>query len=126
MNTLRTLFLTYLLVQMLAGCATGRIIGYRNDIQPLLESKCYRCHLPPDGEGFLKTGLNMQTYETLMAGTYYGKVIISGDSRRSILNKLVEGRAGTSMLMPHDSGSRLSDEEIQILRLWVEQGAKYN
>jgi uncharacterized membrane protein len=60
-----------------------------------------------------------------MAGTYYGEVIIPGDSRRSILNKLVEGRAGKAMLMPHDSNSSLTDAEIETLRLWVEQGAEY-
>ena len=62
-----------------------------------------------------------------MKGSYFGQVIIPGDSKRSILNKLVEkGRAGKSMLMPHDSNSSLTDEEIEALRLWVEQGAEYN
>jgi len=115
-----------LLPALLAGCATGTTVGYRNDVRPLLEQKCFRCHTPPDGEGYLKTGLNMQTYESLMAGTYYGEVIIPGDSKRSILNKLVEGRAGRAMQMPHDSDRPLTDAEIRILRLWVEQGAEFN
>ena len=68
----------------------------------------------------------MQSYESLMHGTFYGEVIVPGDSRRSILNKLVEGRAGEAMLMPHNSNSRLTDAEIEALRLWVEQGAKYD
>jgi Planctomycete cytochrome C len=114
-----------LLVVLLVGCATGRTIGYRSDIQPLLKQKCFRCHTPPDGEGYLKTGLDIQSYGSLMAGTYYGEVIIPGDSRRSILNKLVEGRAGKAMRMPHDSSS-LTDAEIETLRLWVEQGAEDN
>ena len=114
-----------LFLALLTGCATSRPVGYQSDVYPLLKHKCFRCHTPPNGEGFLKTGLNMQTYESLMAGTYYGEVIIPGDSRRSILNKLVEGRAGKAMLMPHDSNSSLTDAEIETLRLWVEQGAEY-
>ena len=82
--------------------------------------------MPPDGEGFLKTGLDMQSYESLMQGTFYGEVIVPGDSRRSILNKVVEGRAGQAMLMPHNSDNKLSDAEIEALRLWVEQGAHFN
>jgi uncharacterized membrane protein len=118
--------LVCLLIALLAGCATGRTVGYQHEIRPLLKQKCFRCHTPPDGEGYLKTGLNMQTYESLMAGTYYGEVIVPGDSKRSILNKLIEGRAGKTMLMPHDSDSRLTDTEIETLRLWVEQGAEFN
>lgn len=126
MYTIRWVWFANLLLSLLAGCATGRTVGYQSEIHPLLEQKCLHCHIPPDGEGYLKTGLNMLTYETLMAGTYFGEVIIPGDSKRSILNKLIEGRAGKDMLMPHDNNSTLSDAEIESLRLWVEQGAEYN
>lgn len=125
MRATRPMLQLCLIAAVLAGCVSGRTIVYRDDIAPLLERKCYQCHLPPDGEGYLKAGLSMQSYESLMAGTFYGEVIIPGDSKRSILNKLVEGRAGKSMLMPHDSNSSLTDEEIEALRLWVEQGAEY-
>ncbi|MDX2507766.1 MAG: hypothetical protein QNL62_25275 [Gammaproteobacteria bacterium] len=43
----------------------------------------------------------MASYKTLMNGTIYGPVIVVGDSRRCILNKLIEGRAGNYMRMPH-------------------------
>jgi uncharacterized membrane protein len=126
MRVIARFWLVCLLLMLLAGCATSRSVGYQSEVRPLLKQKCFRCHTPPDGEGYLKVGLNMQTYESLMAGTYYGEVIIPGDSRRSILNKLVEGRAGKAMLMPHDSDSRLTDAEIETLRRWVEQGAAHN
>jgi uncharacterized membrane protein len=122
----RRVWLACFLMVLLAACATGRTVGYRSDIQPLLKQKCLRCHTPPDGEGYLQTGLDMRTYESLMQGTFYSEVIIPGDSRRSILNKLVEGRAGKDMIMPHNSDNKLTDAEIEMLRLWVEQGAEYN
>ena len=81
------------------------------------------CHAPPAGEGFIKTGLSMATHADLMRGTMYGPVIVPGDSRHSILNMLVEGRADPSMRMPHGRKS-LSSEEVEILRLWVEYGAR--
>jgi hypothetical protein len=61
-----------------------------------------------------------------MQGTYYGPVIVPGDSRHSILNMLVEGRANASMRMPHGRGEPLTQQEIEVLRLWVEQGAQNN
>ncbi len=47
---------------------------------------------PPSGLGYIQTGLNMASYDTMMDGTVFGVVIIPGDSKRSVINKLVEGR----------------------------------
>jgi hypothetical protein len=108
------------------ACATKPAVSYRFDVNPILKDNCLQCHVSPNGVGYLSTGLNMVSYETLMHGTIYGPVIVPGDSRRSILNKLVEGRAGNYMLMPHDKKDALTEEEIKILRLWVNQDAKNN
>ena len=109
-----------------AGCQTQPKISFRSDVFPVLEKNCLECHTPPGGEGYRKTGLNMQDYESLMAGTVYGPVVLPGDSRKSILNMLVEGRADASMRMPHNREEPLTGDEIAILRLWVQQGALDN
>ena len=111
---------------ILSGCATNQKIGFKNDINPILRNKCQKCHLPPDGEGYIETGLNMESYDTLMNGNVYGKVVIPGDSKRSVLNKLVEGRAGDMMRMPHGDAKNLTAEEIEFFKLWVNQGALNN
>ena len=111
---------------MLSGCATDRVVGFQSDIDPILQKKCQQCHLPPDGAGYVQTGLNMESYYTLMNGTVFGEVIIPGDSKRSVLNKLVEGRAGEMMRMPHGDAKKLTAEEVEFLKLWVNQGALNN
>lgn len=119
----------YLMVPVtvvLTGCSIGHQVSYRQEVLPTLERNCFACHKPPQGEGFVKTGLDLTSYESLMRGSLYGPVIRPGDSRKSVLNMLVEGRADSSMRMPHNSKYPLSDREIDILRLWVEQGARNN
>ena len=112
-----------LLVLVTCGCIKEqRQVSFRNDVRPILEANCIECHTPPAGEGYIKIGLSMATHADLMQGTIYGPVIVPGDSRHSILNMLVEGRADPSMRMPHGRRS-LSSEEVEILRLWVEYGA---
>jgi len=123
---LRTCLLCTLSSLGLIGCATEPVVSYQLDIDPILQEKCSLCHIPPDGTGYRMTGLSLESYKTLMQGTVYGAVIIPGDSRRSILNKLVEGRAGSLMLMPHNRNKTLTEEEIQAFRLWVNQGALNN
>ena len=108
-----------------AGCATQQV-SYRNDVVPILESRCTKCHVPPDGIGYKTTGLSMDSYQSLMQGTDYGPVVVAGDSRRSILNMLVEGRAGQQQRMPHNEKDGLSESQIETLRNWVNQGALDN
>lgn len=115
-----------LLVLVISGCIKEeRQISFQRDVQPILKANCIECHIPPNGKGYLKTGLSMATYEDLMKGTIYGPVIVRGDGRHSIFNMLVEGRANTSIRMPHGREPLVS-EEIKILRLWVEHGALNN
>ena len=108
-----------------SGCATQQV-SYRDDVVPILESRCIKCHVSPDGVGYRATGLELGSYESLMQGTAYGQVIVAGDSRRSMLNMLVEGRAGRLQRMPHNDEQGLTDEQIETLRAWVNQGAANN
>lgn len=111
---------------MSSGCIRQeRQVSFQGDVQPILNDKCIECHIPPQGKGYLETGLSMASYEDLMQGTVYGPVIVAGDSRHSILNMLVEGRVDPSLCMPHGRQA-LGSEEIEILRLWVEHGALNN
>ena len=118
-------FIIFIGLCALAGCATQQV-SYQQDVVPILEQRCRACHVAPDGAGYQATGLLMDSYESLMNGTDYGPVIIAGDSRRSILNMLVEGRAGNMQRMPHDENEGLSHAEIEILKEWVNQGALNN
>ena len=77
--------------------------------------------------GRLQTvGPGPKSYETLMEGSIYGPAIVPGNSRKSPVNILVEGRAGnltSEMKMRHIP---ITDHEIKTLHLWVEQGAQNN
>jgi hypothetical protein len=122
----RHVFLGGVFIAWLAGCAIRQPISYHQDVYPVLETNCLACHRPPDGKGYLKTRLSMESYQSLMRGTLYGPVIVPADSRKSIFNMLVEGRADDSLRMPHQRNEPLTAQEIEILRLWVDQGARDN
>ena len=118
-------WLTIWLFTLLTGCATQQV-SYRNDIAPLLQSRCIECHVAPEGSGYKATGLTLGSYDALMKGTVYGPVIVAGDSRRSILNMLVEGRAGQLQSMYHEDGGAFSERELRLFSDWVNQGALNN
>ena len=110
---------------IITACTTKQV-SYQNEIEPILNSKCVKCHTPPDGIGYKKTGLKMTSYETLMKGTVYGPVILPGDSQRSIFNKMVDGRVGELRKIMHTEGKGLNEHEVKMLRSWVDQGALRN
>jgi len=110
----------------LAGCSIEPRISYQRDVHPIFEDKCIDCHTPPYGEGYRKTGLDMGNYKTLAQGSIYGPVIVPGNSTKSTQNMLVEGRAGDLSRALEIQHKLMTDHEIEVLRLWVGQGARNN
>ena len=68
----------------------------------------------------------MESYESLMEGSIYGPVVVPGDSKTSPLNMQIEGRAGDLSEQLKNRNMPITEHEIEVLRLWVEQGAKNN
>jgi len=100
-------------------------VSYKNDIRPIIDDYCLNCH-KPGGKGYKKSGLDMRTYKSLMKGTKFGTVIKPGDSYTSILVQVVEGRVHPSIKMPYGMDGSLAKDKIELLRKWVQQGAKNN
>lgn len=108
---------------MLGACAP-RDVSFSADVQPILEKYCLDCHVR-GGPGYDASGFDMSSHESLMKGGKYGAFVIPGDPFGSNLMVLVEGRAHPSIRMPHGR-EKLSDREIEVLKAWVQEGAKNN
>ena len=111
------------LTLFIAACG-AREVSYKADVQPILKQYCLECH-GEGGKGYEASGLLMSSHESLMKGTRFGSIIKPGDSLSSVLIMLVEGRASPAIKMPHGKES-LPKDKIEVLRKWVEQGAKNN
>ncbi|MDP2759750.1 MAG: c-type cytochrome domain-containing protein [Sideroxyarcus sp.] len=103
-------------------------VSFKRDVQPILHDYCISCHNPSsDSRGYVKSGLDLTSYESLMKGTKFGKVIVPGDSEASTFTKLLTGtNKGLKMPMGLNAGGTLDRQYILTLRKWVKQGAKNN
>ena len=110
----------------IVGCATTPQISYQQDVHPIFVDMCIACHTPPLGEGYKQSGLDMKSYEALMEGSIYGPAIVPGNSRTSPLIILIEDRAGNLARAMKNMHKPITDHEIEVLNLWVEQGARNN
>ena len=110
-------------VLALSACAPSGV-SYNKDVQPILAKNCAECHAPGQ-KGFEASGLDITSYQTLMKGGKFGPLVKPGDALSSSLNMLVEGRVHASIQMPHGR-AKLPDKDIEILKVWVNEGAKNN
>jgi len=108
-----------------AGCERNQVVSYSKDVVPILDKHCRTCHVPGQA-GYVVSGFELGSYETLMKGTQFGPVVLPGDPLTSVLVMLIEGRVDPSLKMPHGGASVPAKEEVLTIRRWVEQGAKNN
>jgi hypothetical protein len=127
MNPSRSVWLWVALagLAVVAGCERSKAVSYSRDVVPILDKHCKACHVPGQA-GYVVSGFELGSYESLMKGTQYGPVVLPGDALTSVLVMLVEGRVDPSLKMPHGGASTPSPDEILTIRRWVEQGAKNN
>lgn len=121
----RTAILGATLIFILAGCEGSGPVTYSRDVQPILAENCLDCH-QKGGAGYEASGFSMMTYDELMKGTKYGPMVIPGDAEGSNLVVLMEGRADPSISMPHGGLDKVPQSEIDLIRTWIDQGAKKN
>lgn len=101
-------------------------VSFKNDVFPIIYDHCLNCHIP-GGKGYVKSGLDLRTYEGLMKGTKFGAVVKPGDSETSTFTKLLEGtNKGLKMPAGLNASGTLDRQYILVMRKWVQQGAKNN
>jgi hypothetical protein len=99
-------------------------VTYTHDVEPIIQKHCTECHTTGQ-QGAKSSGLLMDSYESLMRGTSIGQVINPGSAMSSSLYILISGKDRLTITMPHGR-KPLSDEEIETIRVWIENGAVEN
>jgi formylglycine-generating enzyme required for sulfatase activity len=108
----------FLIALAVAACAYPQTSGinFIKDVAPILEQQCFPCHSAAKSAG----GLAMTSRKALLdrKGVVPGK---PDDSPLYTLAALPVGRKGA---MP-PGGPRLSDDKLNLLKHWIEQGADW-
>ena len=99
--------------------APGSGSFYVKQISPILDANCFACH----GEGKVKGGLRMDSYNLLMKGGKDGLAIVPGSPEKSLLLQRVTLPSSHKQFMPAEGKPPLKPEEIARIKAWVEQGA---
>jgi mono/diheme cytochrome c family protein len=100
--------------------SAGRQIDFLKDIQPVFSNSCYECHGPEKQKG----GLRLDQKEPALKGGDSGPLLVPGKSAESLLIQAVTGAKDDLARMPKKR-EPLSDEQIGLLRAWIDQGATW-
>ena len=117
------LLLTIVATVGFASQARAVEVSFSRDIRPLLAEKCFRCHGPDAGtrEGDLR--LDMRDDATAQRDD--APAIVPGDADGSNLIVRVSSDDEDARMPPADAGEPLNTRQIDLLRRWIESGARY-
>ncbi|TWU06198.1 DUF1553 domain-containing protein [Stieleria varia] len=113
----RQISLALILLSICTLCrADERSIDFQTQIAPIFEQHCIRCHSSVSDKG----DVSLETFDDLKANEF----VIAGTPDASYLIDLVMSQDGEPPAMPQEA-TPLSNTEVDLLRRWIVQGAKW-
>ena len=90
-------------------------------ISPIFDSKCVKCH----NTGKSKGNLMLSSIDKILLGGEKGQIIKSNSSVDSRLYTYLNLPIDDEMHMPPDGNSQLNDNEKELIKLWIDEGADF-
>jgi len=98
-------------------------VDFSRDIQPILSDRCYKCHGPDEAKR--EADLRLDREESALAERDGKRAIVPGDLKSSELYRRITSDDADERMPPPDSKLSLTPREIELLRRWIAQGAKW-
>lgn len=102
-----------------------RKLEFNRDIRPILSDACFHCHGPDEKErkGGLRLDLESHAYKAGKSGL---EAIIRGNADESeIISRIHLPVNDSEHMPPPESGKSLTNDQKEILKRWINQGAEY-
>jgi uncharacterized membrane protein len=113
-------------LRSLAGLAPRRTITsvstaepFADVVGPMLVERCASCH----NEDKQEADLVLTTYAGVMRGGESGRVVVAGNTQLSELLRRIELPHDDEEFMPAEGKTPLTDQQVAIIRWWIEAGA---
>ncbi len=104
---------------------TGGAVDFQRDVRPILSDNCFSCHGPD--ESTRKVRLRLDTQEGAFAQRPNGHAIVAGDPEASLVyERITQDDDRLRMPPPALSNKTLSDDQVDVLRRWIESGASWD
>jgi mono/diheme cytochrome c family protein len=96
-------------------------ISFNRDILPILSNNCFACHGPDEKKRETKFHFDTKEGAFLKPG-----VIEPGNAAESLLVEMITNPDPEERMPPPDSGHSLTERQIELLKRWIDEGAKWD
>ena len=104
-----------------ASTKTG--VTFATDIKPIFDTACLNCHDSQKPKQAAK--LSLDTLAGVLKGDRDGTILTPGDSAHSDIVMSVAHIGDPTDYMPKGKNAKkLTDDQIGLIRAWIDQGAK--
>ena len=107
-----------------AGPGWGEEVDFARQIRPILSKNCFSCH--GHDAKHREAELRLDTRDGAIAKRDGAAAVVPGSSSKSALHARITSDDPDERMPPADSGRELTEEEIDLLRRWIDQGAEYS
>ncbi len=109
---------------VLAPVLGAQPVEFNREIRPILSDKCYTCHGPDASKRNSKLRFDTEAGARIDLGGHFA--IVPGDAAKSEMLRRISSDDTAKRMPPAYSGAaKLSAREIDTVRRWIEQGAKW-
>src|SRR5918998_4010520 len=98
-------------------------VRFNRDIRPILSENCFACHGPDEKKR--KADLRLDTKDGLFTKLENGVPVVPGDVKNSEMLRRVTSHDEEDVMPPPKTGKKLTPQQVELLRKWVEQGAAW-
>ncbi len=109
-----------------AACAAdGQEVDFQRDIRPILSDNCFQCHGPDEKTRY--AGLRLDQRQNALAVLKSGHIaIVPGDAEKSELIRRITSADADVQMPPPQVNKRITPAQVELLRRWINAGAKYD
>ncbi|NDB76900.1 MAG: DUF1549 domain-containing protein, partial [Verrucomicrobia bacterium] len=98
-------------------------IEFNRAIRPILSDNCFACHGPDKAK--LKANLRLDLEASAKAKLKDHFAIVPGQPAKSELMRRITTSDADERMPPAKAGRQLTPQQVELLRCWIEQGAKW-
>jgi hypothetical protein len=122
---LRSFFSLKAIAFNLVSTAAGHAaVDFNRDIRPILSDKCFHCHGPD--EKTREAELRLDTYEGATEGGEFEVPIKPGEPNGSEVITRILNQDPEEIMPPPETHKKVSPKELELLKQWIEEGARYD
>ncbi|MBM3877409.1 MAG: DUF1553 domain-containing protein [Verrucomicrobia bacterium] len=106
------------------AAASSQKVDFNRDIRPILSDTCFKCHGPDPKH--VKGGLRLDLREVATKPAKSGRTaIIAKKPSQSELVRRLTTKDPDDLMPPAETGKKLTSQQIELFKRWIEQGAEY-